>query len=323
MKSVLCVIPNPFDATSFYRGWGPLSHLRKIMPDTKFVEAMNVNYVTMMMHDALFIQRPTEQKHVELIMLAKKCNVPVWVDYDDNLFEVPIYNPQYAYYQRSEVRENIRNCLSLANLVTVSTDKLRDALDIYMDGEIAIVPNGFPDHIIDPFAEKHPRKNIISWRGSATHSEDLKELHHSIVALSWATEKDWSWAFFGDIDYKTHELLIDRKARFKIIPTLEPIDYLRYIHSVGAAIHVVPLADNVFNRCKSNISWIEGQYAGSICITPKFMDCDDLDAFKYTDNIHSKLIEAIAGQYPTIIGAEINLLSVENQKRLNLLEGLF
>lgn len=323
MKSVLCVIPNPFDATSFYRGWGPLSHLRRIMPDTKFVEAMNVNYVTMMMHDALFIQRPTEQKHVELIMLAVKCNIPVWVDYDDNLFEVPIYNPQYAYYQREDTRRNIANCLGLADLVTVSTKRLSDAVDKYVHNKIEVIPNGFPDHILDPFAKKVDRKNIISWRGSSTHSEDLKELHHSIVALSWATEKDWAWVFFGDIDYKTHELLKDRKAPFHIVPTQEPIDYLKSIHSLGAAIHVVPLVDNAFNRCKSNISWIEGQYAGSVCITPKFMECDDLDAFKYTDNIHSKLIEAIAGQYPTILGAEINLLSVENQKRLNLLEELF
>ena len=43
----------------------------------------------------------------------------------------------------------------------------------------------------------------------------------------------------------------------------------------------VPLHDNPFNRAKSNIAWIEGSYAGAVCVVPAWWNVPG--ALSYTD----------------------------------------
>jgi hypothetical protein len=55
---------------------------------------------------------------------------------------------------------------------------------------------------------------------------------------------------------------------------LDMYDYIKYIKELRPRILFVPLVDNLFNRAKSNISWLEATTAGAVCLAtdlPEFV----------------------------------------------------
>jgi hypothetical protein len=45
----------------------------------------------------------------------------------------------------------------------------------------------------------------------------------------------------------------------------------------------VPLADSIFNRCKSNIAWIEGSFAGAVCLVPDWEEWQMPGTVRYSN----------------------------------------
>src|ERR1035437_2744530 len=121
MTTVLVVAPDKTDATSFYRCAGPFSALRKTNPEIQFVYPSEMNWTYIKNSDVVFLQRPFNDEHVRVAELAKEMRVPLWIDYDDNLLELPADNPVQAIYNETKVQNNIRYMLAIADHVTVST----------------------------------------------------------------------------------------------------------------------------------------------------------------------------------------------------------
>ncbi len=45
-------------------------------------------------------------------------------------------------------------------------------------------------------------------------------------------------------------------------------EYIRSMKTLEHAIQIVPLADTLFNRCKSNIAWIDASQVGARTVAP-------------------------------------------------------
>ena len=65
------------------------------------------------------------------------------------------------------------------------------------------------------------------------------------------------------------------------VPSLDIVIYMKTLFDLAPSCMHVPLADNLFNRCKSNIAWIEGSYAGATCVVPSWWNVPG--ALSYTD----------------------------------------
>lgn len=256
---ILTRVPHPGDGVSIYRGFGPLSHLRKIM-DVEFQQLHTFDWTHMASCDGVYMVRPATDQDVALMRLAQKCGRKVWIDYDDNVLEIPPHNPSYDFYAQEKIQNNIRVLRRYADIVSVSTKLLFDEFSRFRKGPVYIIPNAFPDHILNWNQENVERRNIVSWRGSRTHDKDLS-LAHEFFTRFQQDRPDWKFYFFGQIDHRTMDLF--PKESIRVYPFSDVIDYFHLFKQCGSKIHVVPLEDSPFNRSKSNIAWIEASWAGS------------------------------------------------------------
>jgi hypothetical protein len=65
------------------------------------------------------------------------------------------------------------------------------------------------------------------------------------------------------------------------IPTLDIVVYMKALWDMAPSCLHVPLHDNTFNRCKSNISYIEASFAGAVCVAPAWWSAPG--SLPYTD----------------------------------------
>jgi hypothetical protein len=246
-------------------------------------------------------QRPITGLEVSAIRYFKRLGKRVVVDYDDNLFAVPPWNQTYELYADPETRKCICESLTLADAVTTTTAPLADVLSRY-NKKTAIIPNALDDYLLPPRPQK-PRRKIVSWRGAHGHDMDLWE-HKDAIVETMRAHRDWKLYMFGHPPYFMQRLLPEQ---FVHVRAMEYMDYMDALYDAAAAVHIVPLEDNEFNRCKSNISEMEASWAGSSVCYPgapgRPFAPDILDA-----------PVACPGEYPK--------LSQINHERVELIRGI-
>lgn len=265
MISILVICPNPTDATSFYRGVRPLAALKLSMANLNLVYASQTDWTVLSMVDAVFLQRPFNGNHLAVARMAVEWKVPLWVDYDDDLFEVPQDNPAYAIYSKEEIQKNVAEICAMAKVVTVSTQALRRKL-APLNPDIVVVPNAWDEKLLTDRNERNLDANpLVLWRGSATHQRDILVHGEAIIELS-KKHPNWTWHFQGYNPW----FVTERMDPGKVVtaPSVPVEKYFQFIRTIRPKLVITPLADNAFNRSKSNIAWIEATYAGAACLAP-------------------------------------------------------
>lgn len=266
MKNILVVCPIMTDATSFYRGMGPLTRLRQDYQEISLVFATQYNWATITIADLVFLQRPYRQEDLGLAELCKKYKVPLWIDYDDDLFMVPRDNPTFKVYGQDSIKKNVAKLCAMASAISVSTQAIKDRLEP-LNKNITIIPNAIDDHRWSRSPRVSPRHNLVFWRGSATHLKDVLTVGQQLVAsASDPRFKRWKFNFLGDEPVLVTERFPENMAICH--PGLEPGAYMDFLNALNPALMIVPLMDSPFNRSKSNIAWIEGVYAGAAIVAP-------------------------------------------------------
>jgi hypothetical protein len=257
------------DACSFYRGSEPLLQIEKAYPDVKVLEATEVNWKVLGATDVVFMQRASGASNAAMLQMAKDNGKPIWLDYDDDLLEVPQDNPSYSYYSKPDTTKSILKSLSLANIVTVSNPAITNSFTKTLTEanittpKFITIPNAFNNYRwkLEKVVDK--RNPIVYWRGSNTHVRDLVEYSQDIISVA-AANLNWHWLFIGPYPW-----MFEGKIKNLIHQeNLDLIKYMSVLKEVKPAINIVPLHDNAFNHSKSNISWLEATYAGAVTLAP-------------------------------------------------------
>lgn len=264
MINILAIIPDPTDATSHYRSIGPFSHLRQDM-NLNISIINGINWPVVKMHDVVFMQRPSRAGDLQIATMAKENHKPLWIDYDDNLFNIPTDNPTYPVYCNIQTRDRITTLLQMADVVTVSTPFIATIYQT-LNRNIKIIPNAIDDVLIQnhqPKLSYENRKKTIMWRGSKTHDRDLMSVAHQIIQFSKEHE-DFEWTFVGANPW----FITDNVKNAKVDYGRDIPGYFRFLKEQQPGYFICPLAHNDFNRSKSNIAWIEATFAGAPCLAP-------------------------------------------------------
>jgi hypothetical protein len=255
---ILVVHPEKADGTSYYRAWNPLSRLSNV----ELVEPKKdvLSWATLADIDIVFYQRPCTQFDVVQLDLVKSCRKPIWVDFDDNGFSVPEDNLAHNFYIRDDKQACMRAIIKLADIITVSTPALKEALQEQVPtANITIIPNAVDDNlfVVEPLI--HQREKVILMRGASGHKND------------WGMYKDTILDILRD--YPEYKLAVcgfhpewlsevpDSQLRlyqFSSIP-----EYFETLMQIRPEIMIVPLIDNDFNKSKSAIALFEGVLAGA------------------------------------------------------------
>lgn len=320
--------PMPMSAVSFYRSIGTMQYLPRLNKNIKIVVPKTIDWTELLTVDLFYMQRPNNSEHdLKAFEIARELGIPIWVDYDDLLHEIPKYNPSYGMYSDPQRKKNMEYFIEKSDIVTVSTPEIKNYYSKF-NPNIVVIPNAYNDFHF-PLQKITDQYNVITWRGSGTHRDDLRFILGEMERIS-NDNPEWEWIFLGGSDIWYIKEKIRTHQHFQ---ECDLITYLRFIQKVRAAVQINPLLNNAFNRGKSNISYFEATYAGSVLIAPDLPEFKDLPGCLIYDNndpvaFGNKLEKAMRnGEYrmknykKSFDHIQNNMiLSKINQKRIDLIE---
>jgi glycosyltransferase involved in cell wall biosynthesis len=190
-----------------------------------------------------------------LFSMRKAVDAKVVIDVDDNIWQVPPGNiAREADHWDKFVALNTA-IVQEADWVTVSTEPLKTILEP-LNPKIVVLPN-----IVDPkewdFERKKHDKLRIGWVWSPTHIPDIPVVEEALRKI-----------------YKKYDVeivIFGRENNLFDFPTtnikgVKHSEYPKLFREAGIDISICPLKDNDFNRCKSNIKWLESTLAGAAVV---------------------------------------------------------
>lgn len=186
-------------------------------------------------------------------------NIPIVMDTDDNVRFVRPSNPGYVgYFPGSEaIMWNKVGISKVFDAVTVST---QDLVDFHKKEcpRIYLLPNN-----LDIKHWNHQPRNVwedgfttIGFIGSSAHGEGVKMIKKPIVEI---LKKYPKTKFLITGAYNIYFTDVDKELlkRIEWIPWIKLQDWPTSVKKLGIDIGLAPLADNMFNRAKSNLRWME------------------------------------------------------------------
>ncbi|WP_223920853.1 glycosyltransferase [Geobacter sp. AOG2] len=207
--------------------------------------------------DLFIIQRffPHEMS-MPVIRQLMATGKPVVFEVDDYITAIPRSNPSYEWAQQciGHMEECIRDC----DAVTVSTGALKEVFS-RLNPSIFVLPNLIDDTLWEqPAPPSGEGKIVIGFTGTNTHIPDIAFLEETLDRIAVAHPGKVTFTFMGCATER-----LSRLPGFRFIPFETTYQaYARTLQQVPMDIALVPLENNVFNRCKSNVKWLEYSACG-------------------------------------------------------------
>lgn len=289
IRLAMC-FPDKHESGQYWRASLPYSELKKQIPGLYVETVDELTHWTICKYDAFFFFRPFGAGCLAMINMCKNQGKPVIADYDDLLFEVPELNASHSTYGKESTKDSIAAIIKIVDAVTVSTQFLKNKLQ-HLSDNIIVVPNAITDMVWDKRIKQNLGKKVITWRGGPSHDCDILHYVNQMVKF---TEKhpDFIWGLFGGEYYKYWTTRLPKKSHV-LFPLNDLYMYLDSIRDSKAVMHVVPLLESDFNKCKSNISWIEGTLSGACCIAPNWSEWQEEGIIRYDTKDPINMITAM------------------------------
>jgi|WetSurSiteA1Bulk_404760.scaffolds.fasta_scaffold07326_4 hypothetical protein len=261
MKILFLMYSNT-DTCSLYRAGGIATDLQrqaKVEIDIFQWDKTLLNWQVLMKYNVVMMQRAFDQQALTMTRYLKLLHIPVWIDWDDLMTDCPPENKMYPTISAN--KENIIELAKLADVISVPTEALRTAFSEY-NKNIKLIPNAFNDTFFK--REERPRSKTVLWRGSPEHVRDVLSFRDALNRLI-EVYPHWKFRFHG-----LNPWMLTERPNIEFAPVCDPFLFYRDNVKEAPLLLHVPLADTPFNRCKSNIAWIEATYFGAVCIGPKW-----------------------------------------------------
>lgn len=217
----------------------------------------------------IYTARICNKEMFELLLdFKRKTNIKFAIDFDDNLWEeAPSYNRVNIEWQ-SNYKDMNKYLGELADMVTCSTEPLKESLLKFNNVNNVKVIQNCLDYNRWRFDYHRPNNNLnFFYAGSNTH---------------------WSDDDYGDFSNEFVKYLRNKEVNvLGTVPTFLPdannvckwadINYYPTIFAKYALQNkfvIAPLKDNIFNRSKSDLKYLECAAVGRVCL------CSDVGEYK-------------------------------------------
>lgn len=201
-------------------------------------------------------------------MMARKNGVKIVMDIDDSLWNIHSDNPAHEAYKASG--QAIRNLTSIINEVdhiTCTNEYLKNVIinrTSKRPDQITVFPNYIDLNLYNHRSEfKDTEDILLTHFGSTTHFMDL-DTHPFFLGIDKIMKE------FPTVKFRTVGSFIPkfRKAwGLRYENYYGDVDIYKWIkekypkYMDDTDILVTPLVDDIYNRCKSSIKWLEGSAA--------------------------------------------------------------
>lgn len=203
----------------------------------------------------------TAQLLPKLLRAKTQFGVRYVYDVDDNLFEVPAWNPKYPFFAGPGVRANIETFMRHADALFVSTPGLKDVY-AELNDRIYVLPNSVDPELIHQ-RPRYSRGHVVGWVGSYYHDLDFDIAEAALRHL----------AVHGCDDPGDTRVRIFYRRKYPDIPNLDRVDgvnweaYFQTLALCDLDIGLVPLVDHPFNsKGKSSNRWVEQSVVGTLTV---------------------------------------------------------
>jgi glycosyltransferase involved in cell wall biosynthesis len=204
------------------------------------------------------------------------------VDWDDNPMAVSPLSPHYKEWGREnveyrwndgeviplwvdgknlEIKDNekrieyIHESMEMAHLITATTDTLAEVFS-HINPHVKALPNCIDLNLWKrvPLVREDPNEIRLYWSGGSSHYEDWTLLEEPLIDIMKMYDNVKLY-ILGQLFKGAIRKLPSNRVVFH-----EWVDFIAYPYVsalINADISLIPLRDTPFNRCKSNIKWVE------------------------------------------------------------------
>ncbi len=209
--------------------------------------------------DAVIFQREFPQNtelYDKIVAIARQNYKPIIYELDDLLFDLP----ETHHHRLEEAYLNallpMLSAIIEADLVTVPTEALKHAL-LDFNPNIQVLPNYLDDSIWQ-LREPKVRKDgplTIGFMGSNSHTPDLDIIAPVIKSLLVKHENKLTFKVIGTP--LPSSLEGTQGVEWQASPSNTYVDFAKFFQTQDFDIFIAPLAENLFNSCKSNLKFLE------------------------------------------------------------------
>ena len=281
---------------NFYADYSGCGHWRMIWPEQllKANQKFNIAGSTVMVSEANFFQNvktirvqrqatPQQKQYFSFLKgIQKQNNMNLIYEIDDIIFheDIPEYNKFKTAFDDPEIRKTSMEIMQMADEMTVTNQFMKDYFkDKTGHEQVTVIPNFVPKFWMDRFYnkteistnyEKNKKKPRILYCGSGAHFDVDQRVKHQddfylVNDAIRKTVNDFQWVFFGGFPGPLADLVRSGKIEFHTWEGLMRYPYK--INELKCQLMYAPLADNTFNKAKSDLKFIEGCCMGipTIC----------------------------------------------------------
>ena len=240
-------------------------------------------------------------KAQERIDRLKYLGIKIFMDIDD-IWELPKSHFWYSSYIKNNVQASVTSSLKQVDYVTTTTSTFTRKINEY-NPNTTVLPNCIsPD--ANQFKEREIKNNRMrfGWIGGVFHKEDIKIMSDGIKRLYDAKELKDKWqlclgGYGNNPEYNEIERVLSNNYYFKesdvtyyeyLMQQTQLCEHISYdkcyrrlygreINSYGELyneidVALIPLQDNKFNNCKSELKIVEAGWMKKAvivsCVTP-------------------------------------------------------
>jgi glycosyltransferase involved in cell wall biosynthesis len=220
----------------------------------------------------------------QLLELKSKYCFKIVCDIDD-YWLLDEHHVLYQSYLKDNFAAKQIECINIADIVTVTNDRLADKVKEY-NKNVHVIPNAIPKQGQFNIVRTPSKQPRLFWQGSQTHKEDIKilapvanELYYKypqckMVMAGYNGDEQWQSMVRNYTASKMLSLMI-----------IEAQPITNYYESYKEAdICLVPLIDSNFNQYKSNLKVLEAANLGLPVICSKVNPYLDLPVLYATNN---------------------------------------
>lgn len=204
-------------------------------------------------------------KYQKIAAAARQGRKPIVFDLDDLLLFLPENHPdRLTQYYAPSLLPMLQGLME-ADLVTVSTQKLRDVL-VNFNQNVVVLPNYLDDtlwHLKPPLQKNSSNEMLtIGYMGTESHRPDLDFITPALLDLLKRYPQKISFHFWG-IQPSTEILSLPQVEWTPSQFFSSYQDFSAFFQTQSADIFIAPLVDSLFNRCKSPLKFLEYSALGA------------------------------------------------------------
>ena len=283
-------------AQNYVADYGGCGHWRMMWP-THLINSYQhgiVHNTSKMVSDAQFykglssvrLQRQVSEDQGKFFDFLKKIadqlNLHLMYDIDDVFIydDIPGYNKFKFAYKDPILKETGLRIMSECSEVTVTCNYMKEYYGQWLNN-VTVIPNYMPRFWLDRYYDedrlaknytlniKKRKRPRVLYAASGAHfdvegrNKNQDDFSH-IADVVRRTCNEIQWVFIGGYPPYMKDLLKNNKFEFH--PWTWIPDYPKLIYDLNVNLTIAPLMDNTFNRCKSDLKFIEAGAFGLPCI---------------------------------------------------------